>query len=59
MASNLSLIASRRRAEITELVHAAGYQSIIDLADRFAVTEQTIRRDVNQLCDTHTHEGLI
>lgn len=52
MAPNISSNASKRRAEITELVRAAGYQSIIDLADRFAVTEQTIRRDVNQLCDS-------
>lgn len=34
------------------MVRAAGYQAIIDLAERFAVTEQTIRRDVNQLCDS-------
>ncbi|UUX49901.1 DeoR/GlpR family DNA-binding transcription regulator [Nisaea acidiphila] len=51
MAASISSNASRRRAEITEMVRAAGYQSIIDLAERFAVTEQTIRRDVNQLCD--------
>lgn len=52
MAASISSNASKRRAEITEMVRAAGYQSIIDLAEHFAVTEQTIRRDVNQLCDS-------
>ncbi|WP_420405200.1 DeoR/GlpR family DNA-binding transcription regulator [Nisaea sp.] len=52
MTARISSNASKRRAEITEMVRAAGYQSIIDLAERFAVTEQTIRRDVNQLCDS-------
>lgn len=39
-----------RQAEIVELVRAQGFQSTARLAERFLVTEQTIRRDVNDLC---------
>jgi len=40
-----------RRARIAELVRREGNASIDELAANFAVTEQTIRRDVNTLCD--------
>ena len=40
-----------RQAEIAELVRSEGFQTIDDLAARYGVTTQTIRRDVNALCD--------
>lgn len=41
-----------RRRIIHQLVLADGYQSIEALALRFGVTTQTVRRDVNALCDS-------
>ncbi|TYC52113.1 DeoR/GlpR transcriptional regulator [Rhodobacterales bacterium] len=53
---------SRRQAEIADLVQKAGFASVEDLADRFDVTTQTIRRDVNGLCELgilrRTHGGV-
>lgn len=46
---------TERQASIVEMVRADGFQTIEDLADHFRVTAQTIRRDVNSLCD----EGLL
>ena len=43
-----------RREQISELVRQRGFMSIEALADHFSVTAQTIRRDINQLCE----EGL-
>ena len=43
---------SKRQAEIADLVQKAGFASVEDLADRFDVTTQTIRRDVNGLVRT-------
>jgi DeoR family glycerol-3-phosphate regulon repressor len=40
-----------RSTAILACVRAAGCQSIDALAERFAVTPQTIRRDVNRLCN--------
>jgi DeoR family glycerol-3-phosphate regulon repressor len=40
-----------RQAEIAELVRGAGFHSIEALAERYGVTTQTVRRDVNALCD--------
>lgn len=40
-----------RRARIVELVRRQGYVSIEALAQLFEVTPQTIRRDINALCD--------
>jgi DeoR family glycerol-3-phosphate regulon repressor len=40
-----------RQAEIAELVRRSGFETIGHLADHFSVTTQTIRRDVNDLCD--------
>ncbi len=53
---------SKRQAEIAELVQKTGFASVEDLADRFDVTTQTIRRDVNGLCEMgllrRTHGGV-
>ena len=40
-----------RQQQILDLVHQRGFMSIEALADHFSVTPQTIRRDINQLCD--------
>jgi DeoR family glycerol-3-phosphate regulon repressor len=54
---------ARRHAEILALAREAGRVTVEDLAARFAVTLQTIRRDLNELCDrralTHVHGGAI
>ncbi len=42
----------RRRAEIVTLLKEHGECSIIALAERFDVSEMTIRRDLQELCDT-------
>jgi DeoR family glycerol-3-phosphate regulon repressor len=42
---------SRRQAQIAELVRESGFLSVEGLAERFAVTTQTIRRDLTALCD--------
>ena len=41
----------QRRADIVDLVRRQGFASIESLAQRFSVTPQTIRRDINALCD--------
>ena len=46
---------SLRQDQILELVRRRGFVSIDDLAQRFSVTTQTVRRDINELCD----EGLL
>lgn len=52
-----------RQAEILNLARAQGRVSVDDLAARFAVTPQTIRKDLNDLCDqrhlTRVHGGAI
>ncbi len=40
-----------RRAQIVELVRRQGFVSIEAMAQLFAVTPQTVRRDINALCD--------
>lgn len=45
------MLAEDRARAIVELVRNAGFQAIEALAAQFGVTPQTIRRDVNQLCD--------
>lgn len=42
-----------RQNEILGLAHGRGRVSVDDLAARFEVTPQTIRRDLNILCDRH------
>ena len=54
---------SRRQAEIMALARDAGRVAVDDLAGRFAVTTQTIRRDLNELCGhqllTRVHGGAM
>lgn len=40
-----------RQREIVERLRASGQQSINQLADHYGVATQTIRRDINDLCD--------
>jgi DeoR family glycerol-3-phosphate regulon repressor len=42
---------NQRQEEILDLVRQQGFVSIDALASRFSVTQQTIRRDINHLCD--------
>ncbi|WP_104042001.1 DeoR/GlpR family DNA-binding transcription regulator [Vibrio hyugaensis] len=49
-----------RQQSIIELVHQQEYCSIEDLSQQFEVTTQTIRRDINELCQlglTLRHHG--
>ena len=54
---------TRRQTEIMTLVRDAGRVSVDELATRFSVTPQTIRRDLNELCDsralTRVHGGAM
>lgn len=49
---------SDRQKAIVALIREQGYQAIEALAERFGVTSQTIRRDVNQLCDARVLRRL-
>lgn len=55
--------ASRRLHEILGIARDIGRVSVDDLAARFALSPQTIRRDLNELCDsrrlTRVHGGAI
>lgn len=48
-------IATKRQTRILEIVREEGFASIEHLARHFDVTQQTVRRVVNQLCD----QGLL
>jgi DeoR family transcriptional regulator, glycerol-3-phosphate regulon repressor len=48
-------ILSKRQTRILEIVRQEGFASIEQLAGHFDVTQQTVRRVVNQLCD----QGLL
>ncbi|RVG46701.1 DeoR/GlpR family DNA-binding transcription regulator, partial [Sinorhizobium meliloti] len=52
-----------RQAEILELAKTEGRVLVEDLAQRFSVTPQTIRKDLNDLCDARVlnriHGGAI
>ncbi|ABR61732.1 DeoR family transcriptional regulator [Sinorhizobium medicae] len=54
---------TERQAEILELAKAEGRVLVEDLAQRFSVTPQTIRKDLNDLCDARVlnriHGGAI
>lgn len=54
---------SERQNEIVTLARSSGRVTVDDLAARFEVTPQTIRRDLNELCDrrvlSRTHGGAI
>jgi len=43
--------AARRQREIAELTRIEGFASVERLAERYGVSPQTIRRDINLLCD--------
>ncbi len=45
------VIETPRQLDIVELVKQAGRVSVEDLASRFEVTPQTIRKDLNDLCE--------
>lgn len=45
--------ASKRHQEIIDLVQTHGYVSTDDLVERFNVSPQTIRRDLNELADSN------
>ena len=57
MASNF------RHQEIVSLARQLGRVTVEELATRYGVTPQTIRKDLNELCDqrilTRTHGGAI
>ena len=42
---------SERQAQITELLREDGFLTVEALAERYSVTAQTIRRDLNTLCE--------
>ena len=52
-----------RQAEILEIAKAEGRVQVEELANRFSVTPQTIRKDLNDLCEgralTRVHGGAI
>lgn len=52
---------TERLQAILELVRQTGFVSVDDLVERFSVTPQTIRKDLNTLCDqrllSRTHGG--
>lgn len=54
---------SERLNEIVELARQTGRVTVEDLAERFSVTPQTIRKDLNDLCSrrllARTHGGAI
>ena len=51
-------ISGARRDDIIEMVRQDGFVSIEALSEKFAVTPQTIRRDINELCDQGLLERL-
>lgn len=51
MGDTQSMTADERVRAIVELVRRDGFQAIDALAEQYGVTPQTIRRDVNLLCD--------
>jgi DeoR family transcriptional regulator, glycerol-3-phosphate regulon repressor len=52
-----------RHAEIVELARTSGRVLVEDLSERFGVSPQTIRKDLNELCDklllTRIHGGAV
>lgn len=52
-----------RQSEIVDLARSSGRVTVEDLARRFEVSAQTIRKDLNELCDrrllTRVHGGAI
>src|ERR1700735_2386349 len=54
---------SSRQNEIVTLARTSGRVAVDDLAKRYDVSPQTIRKDLNELCDRHllsrVHGGAI
>lgn len=54
---------SARQSDILDIAKAEGRVQVDDLALRFSVTPQTIRKDLNDLCETRrltrVHGGAI
>src|ERR1700752_522534 len=54
---------SNRQSEILSIARSVGRVTVEDLARRFEVSAQTIRKDLNDLCDrrsmTRVHGGAI
>ena len=48
---NSSMALNRRQQAMLSLVQEQGFVSVEELAQHFSVTAQTIRRDINALCD--------
>ena len=52
-----------RQQEIVDLAHAEGRVSVEELAQRFGVSQQTVRRDLNEICDrgllARVHGGAV
>jgi DeoR family glycerol-3-phosphate regulon repressor len=59
----LSIVPNFRQQQILELARSAGRVTVDDLATRFEVTPQTIRKDLNELCDqrllSRIHGGAV
>jgi DeoR family transcriptional regulator, glycerol-3-phosphate regulon repressor len=59
----MSFIFSPRQQQILALARASGSVGVEELASHFDVTPQTIRKDLNELCDTRqmtrTHGGAM
>ncbi|MBD8554260.1 DeoR/GlpR transcriptional regulator [Rhizobium sp. CFBP 8762] len=57
------MLLSSRQTEIVDLARQQGRVLVDDLAARFSVSPQTIRKDLNDLCDAHTlnriHGGAV
>jgi DeoR family glycerol-3-phosphate regulon repressor len=53
MSSGFHMNISDRQSDIVALIRERGFLTIEALATHFTVTPQTIRRDVNQLCDVN------
>jgi DeoR family transcriptional regulator, glycerol-3-phosphate regulon repressor len=59
----LSIVPNFRQQQILEIARSAGRVTVDDLAARFEVTPQTIRKDLNELCDqrllSRIHGGAV
>jgi DeoR family glycerol-3-phosphate regulon repressor len=59
----LSIVPNFRQQQILEMARSAGRVTVDDLSARFEVTPQTIRKDLNELCDqrllSRIHGGAV
>ena len=47
-----------RQAEISDLLRQEEFITVETLAERFDITTQTVRRDINALCEFVHHEHV-